>query len=214
MAVFSGPEIPNSNLRVLLDNSNSRSYSGSGSTWTDLIRNTSYTDPINTGVGNETWMGPASTGITINVIIHKIATPVGYAEHPINKWTDTTDASFVLYHFGDTSGAFFPNRFLWYANVGGAWVGISANYLAENGKKYFITLQYNDTTGGQLWVNGAKIGTRYGLGPRGNSTASLKVYGPVGSAASKVESCYIWDRELSDLEIRTNFEAIRSRYGI
>lgn len=119
MAVTSGPKIVNDGLKSAFDITNNKSYSGSGGTWTDVVRNISYTDPVSAGVGNETWMGSASSGITISAVVNKLNTLVGYAEHPISKWSGTTDASFVLYHFGDTSGTYFPNRFVWYGNVGG-----------------------------------------------------------------------------------------------
>lgn len=213
MGVAYNTSIVKNGLRVLFDNSNIKSYSGSGGTWTDLVRKTSYTDPVSAGVGNETWMGSASTGITISVVVSKIATFVGYAEHPVNKWVNTTDASFVLYHFGDTAGGLI-DRFAWYANRGGVWGNISDPFLAVNGNTYMITLQYNDLTGGQLWINGAKSGTRQGSGSRANSTEPLKLLGPTGSTSSKLLNCYMWNRELTDIEIQQNFNALRGRYGI
>jgi hypothetical protein len=213
MACFSGPEIDNTNLRAVLDKSNNKSYSGSGATWTDLVRNTTYTDTISAGAGNETWMGSDSSGITISLVINKIDTFVGYAEHPVNKWINTTDASFVLYHFGTTAGGLL-NAFVWYGNVGGTWRDIGSRLNAVNGTRYAITLQYNDASGGQMWVNGNKLGARVGSGTRANSTNPLKIIGPVGSASSVVENLYMWDRELTDNEIRQNFEVIRGRYGI
>jgi len=213
MAVFAGPKIVNDDLKSAFDITNNKSYSGSGGTWTDIVRNISYTDPVSAGVGNETWMGSESTGITISIVINKIATFVGYAEQPVSKWSGTTDSSFTLYHFGTTAGGVINNIF-WYANVGGTWRDISGRLVAVNGNKYAITLQYNDTSGGQMWVNGAKLGGRVGSGARANSTSPLKIIGPTGSASSKVENFYMWNRELSDSEIQRNFEAIRGRYGI
>lgn len=212
MACFSGPEIVNSNLQLLFDKSNINSYSGSGTAWKDIVRNTSYSDTLNTGCGSETWMGSASSGITISAVINKIGTVVGYAEHPVNKWINTTDASFVLYHFGTTSGA--TDLFKWYGNRGGTWGSISDGFTGVNGSKYAITLQYNDTTGGQLWVNGSKIGGRFGAGTRADTATSMVIYGPVGSSYSSVETCYAWNRELTDNEIKQNFEALRGRYNI
>lgn len=207
MSLGHGASIVKSNLKLLFDRDNTKSYVGTGSTWTDLIRKTSYTS----NVGNETWMGGTSTGLTISIVLKKIQTVVGYAEHPVNKWTGTGDASFVLYHFGTTGPS---NMLMWYGNRGGVWGSISGSFYGVNGNTYAITLQYNDTTGGQLWVNGAKVGGRVGSGTRATSGASCYVYGPEGTANSLVESCYMWDRELSDSEIKQNFEATRGRYGI
>lgn len=211
MSLGHGVQITRSNLKLLLDRDNIKSYTGSGTAWTDLIRKTTYSNPLSSGIGNEAWMGGATSGITISIVLKKIQTYVGYAEHPVNKWTGTSDASFVLYHFGTTGT---PNRLMWYANKGGTWGSISGGFTGVNGNTYAITLQYNDASGGQMWVNGVKVGGRTGSGTRGTSSASCIVYGPDGTSSSRIESCYMWDRELSDTEIKQNFEATRGRYGI
>lgn len=216
MACFSGPEIPNNGLKSLFDRSNPNSYAGTGTTWKDLIRNISYTNTVNSA-GSETWMGSESSGITISVTLYKIGTFVGYAEQPVSKWSGTSDASFVLYHFGTTSGASFIDRVRWYANRGGVWDAISEMSYIQNGSKHHITLQHNNTSGGQLWINGNKFGSRTGPGVRANSTNPLKIFGPdmsQGSGTTLVENCYIWNRELTDIEIRQHFEAIRGRYSL
>ena len=215
MACFSGPEIPNNGLKSLFDRSNPNSYAGTGTTWKDLIRNISYTNTVNSA-GSETWMGSESSGITISVTLYKIGTLVGYAEQPVSNWSGTSDASFVLYHFGTTSEV-NVDRIRWYANRGGVWGVISGNFLGTNGNKYVIILQYNDTSGGQLWVNGSKIGTRTGSGIRANSASPLRIIGPdtsQGNGTSLVENCYIWNRELTDGEVIQHFEAIRGRYNL
>lgn len=55
MSVFSGPEIVNSGLVLHLDAANPRSYSGSGTTWYDLTKNTNVSlinNPSYTGTNN------------------------------------------------------------------------------------------------------------------------------------------------------------------
>jgi len=211
MSIHAGPNIADTGIRLLFDKSNTSSYSGSGTAWTDIIRKSTYTNTLSIGAGLDPWLGSESSGITINVALKKLGTFVGYAEHPISKWNNTLDASFVLYHFGTTGPA---NSIMWYGNRGGSWGNISDGFTGENGKTYLITLQYNDLTGGQLWVNGVKIGSRSTPGIRATSSAELKIFGPVGSSTAIVDSCYMWSRELSDAEVLQNFNSMRGRYGI
>lgn len=210
MSLGHGASIVRANLKSNFDIGNIKSYSGTGPSWIDLQRRQSYEDTM-TSAGSESWMGSESSEITINATIEKKGTYVGYAEHPIKKWTGTADASFVLYHFGTTGD---PNLFVWYGNRNGVWGGISGGFYGINGKTYIISLQYNDLTGGQLWVNGQKSGSRSGSGVRANSTSPLQIFGPTGSTSIAVKNFQMYNRELADSEIVQNFNALRGRYGI
>jgi hypothetical protein len=211
MSLGHGSSLVRLNLKSNFDAGNIKSYSGTGTAWLDLQRLQSYSNTMEIGAGSESWMGSSSSEITINTVIDKKETFVGYAEHPIKKWTGTSDASFVLYHFGTTGGS---DLFMWYANRNGAWGPISGGFYGVNGQKYIMTLQYNNTTGGQLWINGSKIGSRTGSGSRANSADNLKIFGPIGSSSIAIKNFQIYDRELSDLEINQNFNALRGRYSI
>lgn len=211
MSLGHGASIVRGNLRSTFDDSSIKSYLGTGTAWTDVIRQITYDNPQGVGAGTDSWMGSVSPGITISLTLSKLGTFVGYAEHPVSKWSGTTNASFVLYHFGTTGT---PDQLMWYANRGGTWASISSGFTAQNGRDYIITLQYNQTTGGQLWINGNKVGSRTGSGARADTTAPLLVFGPVGSSTAKVRNFYMWDRELTDSEVKQNFEALRGRYGL
>lgn len=211
MSLGHGASISTSGLRSVFDKSNIKSYSGSGNAWTDIIRRQTYTNTHTVGAGSESWMGSESSEITISLVLKKLGTFVGYAEHPVNKWSGTWNASFVLYHFGTTG---LTDMFMWYGNRGGTWAGLSSGFYGTNGSTYAMTLQYNNTLGGQLWINGVKSGNRTGSGARADTTAPLIIFGPVGSSTVSVENFYMWNRELSDIEIQQNFNALRGRYGI
>lgn len=211
MSLGHGASIVRANIKSHFDSGNVKSYSGTGSNWIDLQRLQSYTDTMTVGAGSESWMGGESSEITINATIEKKGSFVGYAEHPIKKWTGTSDASFVLYHFGTTGG---DGLFTWYGNRNGVWGVMSSGFYGTNGKTYIMSLQYNDLTGGQLWVNGQKIGSRVGSGVRANNAAQLQIFGPIGSTSVAVKNFQMYNKELSDSEVVKNFEALRGRFGI
>jgi hypothetical protein len=165
--------------------------------------------------------------ITINMVFEKTFANTGYADHPINKWNSSyaNNASFILYHFGNNNNTtpsqdgvlgFYGNNT---PQNGSGWNGISGQYKVTIGQTVFLTLQYNYLLGGQLWINGTKVGSRTGGGKLGqttiNSTVSdLVIHGPGANGAHQVHLCQIYSRELTDTEILQSYNAIGPRFGI
>jgi hypothetical protein len=224
MSYSNGPKIPQNGLQILLDSRNEKSWPGAGSNWTDLVLKTSYT----TDLGNPSWANNI-TGITILLWFEKIAASPEYATHPVNKWNSSyaNNASFILYHFGNYLGN-NPNSdgcLGWYGNVtpqdNSGWGGITAGTSQLTvGKKYHIVLQYNNTSGGQMWQNGEKIGGRTaggynGLGQTSINSTTSNLYiqdGPTAGAYQRVHQIAFYNRELSDDEILRSFNATKGRY--
>jgi hypothetical protein len=222
MALAHSPKIITSGLNFVTDSTNPKSYSG-GSTLTDLINSKSYNIDLVNGGTNIANADVASymnniTAITIDIWLEKTSTVVGYAFHPVNKWNaGTTEASFVLYHFGTTSGS--DNFFNWYGTGSlSGWSTLSDGFYGVNGRKYNIVLQYSSANGGQNWVNGAKNGGRItGKGTLGvaASPGVFQIQGPNEYfAGHKVLAVKVYNRELSDNEIVQNFNALQGRFGI
>jgi len=186
------------------DSRNTKSYSGE--TFYNLL--TSNT------LGNPSWANGA-TQLTCISIIKILGNDTSYAYHPINKWSNTTNASFVLYHFQNYQGntPYYTNRLGWYANAGGNWKELTSTYQTTSGNTYFVALQYNSTSGGQLWINGSKIGGRSGGGTLGSNTSSIVVDGNVSGRTGihKVEMVDFYDRELSDSEITYMYNVLKNR---
>lgn len=207
MSISYNSYVPLSGLVLSLDSGNPKSYSGSGSTWNDLVSNTQFTS------SNYSWANDIEA-ITIITVIERISSVAGYAEHPINKWNGGTgNASFVLYHFGTTSDS--DGLFSFYYTVGSTWTGQVAATLSAGQKAHFV-FQWSISSGGQVWSNGIKVGGRSGSGARlgvgGNS--SLNVNGPIGSANSKVLHSSFYNRELSDYEIYQHYLSIGKRFNL
>ena len=210
MGVGYNPRMITNGLDIALDVNNTKSYSGAGSTWYNLING------ADTETTNNTW-GNGATSFSIFCFINVLGNDTSYAYHPINKWnTGTTDASFVLYHFQDFPGSSIPNRFNWYANRGGVWGGISDLTPTMSLGHHFIGLQYNSTTGGIMWIDGAPYGSRQGSGAVGSGSGYVTVSGGPDAQAGihHVKCAYFYNRELSDSEMRQNFNALRGRFGI
>lgn len=195
------------------DISNPKSYSGSGSTWYDLC-NLSLTGP-----GDPAWANNIDS-ITISLVLHKIGTVAGYAEHPVNKWNQSyaDNASFILYHFGG------DNSVGWYGNinqdVGSGWASITSGVVLTNGTHNHIVLQYSCFAGGQMWANGVKIGGRGGGGMLGQTrisgntgTSSIGINGPAAGSYSRVIHIQFYNRELDDAEILMLYNSHKRKSG-
>jgi hypothetical protein len=209
MSIGYNTKIVTSSLDIALDVNNTKSYSGAGSTWYNLI------DGNNTEATNNTW-GNAAITFTIISIINVLGNDTSYAYQPISKWTGTTDAAFALYHFQNYLSNNYQNRFGWYANAGGVWQNISALTTNLTLGHHFIALQYNAATGGQMWLDGATYGGRVGSGQVGSSVANINISGgpDVIAGIHQVKCAYFYSRELSDSEMKQNFAALRGRFGL
>jgi hypothetical protein len=226
MSYYNGPKIVTDGLNIFLDSKNQKSWPGSGTSWTNLVDSTSYT----TDLGNPSWANNV-TAITIMLWFEKLAANPEYAIHPVNKWNSSyaNNASFILYHFGNYLGN-YPNSdgvLGWYGNVtpqnGSGWTNITAGTAQLTiGKKYHIVLQYNNTSGGQMWQNGEKIGGRTaggynGLGQTSINSTTSNLYiqdGPVAGTYQRIHQISFYTRELSDSEILQNYNATKGIYGL
>ncbi len=224
-----GPNIITDGLVLHLDANFTKSNNGT-TTWYDLSKNGNHGTISG---GNDTAFGSSYSwsnnieNITICIILKKTAIVTDYAIHPINKWNSAynNNASFILYHFGTYGGA-NPNSdggLGFYGNMtaenGTGWGSISGGGSISLNQTAFIALQYNYLTGGQMWINNSKIGSRTGGGKLGqttiNSTVSnLNIQGPSTYGGQKVEFVSIYNRELTDNEITRNYNAQKSRFGL
>jgi hypothetical protein len=216
--MFTGPNIVTNGLEILLDNKNKKSYTGTGDAWTNLINKQSYSGST---LSNPSWANNVSQ-VTICVLLEKTETLIGYASHPVNKWNSgyTTNSSFVLYHFGDYSPETMQDGLLaWYGTTSAnGWSQIAGggyDYRMISGEIAHVCLQYNSNNGGgQMWINGQKIGARSGttgtIGPAPDY-GNISVYGPQASGAVKVHKASFYSRELTDSEILQNYNAIKHK---
>ena len=204
-------------LQMGFDADYSISYSQDGTwTWYNMIDYTSYT---NADAGNQSWANNVSE-ITICILLEKVGTGTGYANHPINKWNSgyNVNASFILYHFENYENNGQDGLLGWYGNtVGNGWTNIVGGFpTMVSGEIAQIVLQFNVANGGgQMWKNGVKIGGRAGttgnLGAPTNPYSTMGISGPLQSSTSKVHQVLFYNRELTDAEIIQNYNAISSR---
>jgi len=228
MAVFSGTEIVSGGLVLHLDAANPKSYPGSGTTWADLSGNGNNGALIN-GVGYNTdnkglmtfdgsndfvdFFAPNLTTIATVEMWAKIG--AGYSNKMFMGW--------FRYDIFCGGGA------LGFNTAGGDVYGISSTTVSnlgvvENWKQYIFEMRSDVAySNNKIYINGAPQSLSQQNGSENSANRNFN-NGNGRIAVWKADTRYcmpmdcssfkIYNRALTAAEIRQNFEAKRSRYGI
>ncbi len=232
MGVYAGPDIIESGLVLALDAGNSKSYPGSGTTWTDLS-GLGNTGTLVNGVGyNSGNLGSlVFDGVDdyINIPFNASTMDFSLAQticmwmrpatgsntsrrNPYNQayggpgtLTYETDGT-INYFFGTNGGNNNP-----YVGRGSGFT-IAANELA------FISVTRNQTTNVCNWYkNGALITTADagGYATTANGTSPILIGdGYVNGFLGNIYDCKVYNKALTASEIQQNFNALRGRFSI
>ena len=219
MATVSGPGFVTDGLKVCMDTSNSKSIGPSKKR--NVITDSDYS-PSTDG----DWLEPVGTGgVNLNFtffgVYKRVASHTGYATAPFLKYAGTTTATSRLYHFGTNSGSSpsSDGKFgYYYTHDSGSdtpvW-GVNTTYVAAVGEIFEFSLQYDNITGGQIWLNGEKYGISGKAGGVYKNAADLEIYiSDTETSPSCCKFTALYDRTLTDAEMRQNYHAIKRRYDL
>jgi hypothetical protein len=220
MSVNYNPRIVTDGLVLCLDAGNTKSYPGTGTTWTDLIGNSNATL-----INSPTFVNNVFTfnGINNYAQTSSVNTQLEYSFMFFCKWLSTT--SFSSRCFG------LPN-YGTYAILEPTSVGYHYNPLG--GSPPAVTMASGVNVGLNNWCHIAVTESRANLlakiyinGTLRNTTSVVSASGftgPVNIGAQKpadstVANCQIsgfslYNKVLSDAQILQNFNALRGRFGI
>ena len=150
---------------------------------------------------------------TLFAILKKTGTTTGYAINPFTKYRGTTAASWNLYHFGNFNENGQDGVMRYYTTTSaGTWTAFNGSYKATLNEIFEFSLQYDTTSGGQVWFNGSKLGTKTLPGGLKTNTADLNI--TTSNSVIQIMYTALYNRALSDNEMLQNFAATRGRYGI
>ena len=225
MGINYNPSIVIDGLILCVDAANSRSYAGTGITWTDISGNnksgtgvsTTYSS-LNSGkfiFGTDAYFSmPLVTSTITNVTM---CCWVNITTKSL-KGPFMVNGSFTGYAIGvgsgsyDTAGneliALFP---------GNRWIGTSVS-LGLGWKHVAITLDSSSLP--RIYLNGQLVNSYAGMNPRVPTTATY-LGREVGGESSGVTRAFngeigmaqIYNRQLSDAEILQNYNAGRKKYN-
>lgn len=229
MSAYAGPNSVENGLVLSLDAGNTRSYPGSGTTWTDLSGNalngTMTNVTYNAGDGGYmSFDGTTSivdcgassllnlTNFTLEVMIYAI----NGGENNLARIIDRNALSTVGYQLwlNDTAVAdgikainvssFTPETKIYVNN--------SLSY--STWQHYVATLS---GTTGNLYLNASSIGTNASMTVPTSGTANFYIGNRAAADRTfngRIAVVKVYNRALSADEIRQNFNALRGRYGI
>lgn len=237
IANFGGVDAPSSGavtsgLIMHLDPGDSSSYSGSGSTWTDLEgtvgNHTLLNGVVYSSADGGSFVFDGSNDFARNTSFNLSTLSAFTVDSWVNPDNSSSDHT-ILGQFLRSGGYYGP--FILYLDIGGA-VGYDAYVrLSNNTAKRISTSIANGTIGAwnhvvatfdstslKLYVNNSLIGTTAtGLGIQNNSNAGFAIGSDRTTGSrywdGKIATTKIYNRVLSSTEVATNYNATKSRYG-
>jgi len=222
MAVFAGPDIIEDGLVTLLDAENSKSYSGSGTTWKDLSPNqqdaTMNSAPSFTTVDNIKHFDFDGTDDYFeisnyyNMNITNAVTASCWVKSNTTNWTGTGSImskrnQFIIHPENGSK------QFRWYVHAGGF---DSTNHYHPS----FDITQWHNWTGSyegttiKLYLNGILVNSKARSNTISSSTSSLTIGEDIGRFLDgRIAYCMVYNKALSDAEVKQNYEAVKGRFG-
>ena len=225
MSIRGGPDIVENGLVLYLDAANRRSYSGSGTTWVNII------DGTNNGTLTN---GPTFDGVNGGSIVFDgandfvdftdsgllptagLTVSTWYKTSVADKWlVDKAAASYVNGYSISSTGA---GGIVFQVNAIG--VGPSAGFISANAGNWInIIGTWTPSTSLILYSQGTQLAINTTSIPASinNPSANLRVAGRANNTDywnGSVAQVSIYNRALSANEVLQNFNATRSRFNV
>ena len=244
MAFIHSPKIVTDGLVLALDAANVKSYSGSGTSWSDLTNNgynaLLYNGPtFDGGNGGSIVFDGTNDMAQISDVSALYWAPgggIGYSTITIDMWVKSSDTSGRFYTkpwngSGQYNIWIYPDKFYLLAGTAGTTtsdIGFARNL--SNNTWTNIVCWANVTEMG-YYINGSEhlgsqihgiTGAAPSLGAANLPTGLMTLY-PYGdgwagntafSIAGNLANCKFYNRVLSPQEVLQNFNATRSRFGV
>ena len=214
MPVSYNPSIVVDGLVLCLDAANRRSYSGSGTTWTDLSGNGNNGTLVN-GVGYVGTNGGSLSFDGINDYVTSSFTFTAGQAVTISGWLYSTASTSAYRNFVDTL-SFRP--MIWWDTQGKIEFDTGSGYrtpsVYRNQWVYVALVKPSGTTVASYYVNGvfaSNGGVPYSV------PASTPTWFNRSAGQTWIGNCSnvsIYNRALTAQEIQENYNALRGRFGI
>jgi len=231
VGVFAGPDIKENGLVLLLDAANTKSYPGSGTTWTDLGGNG------NTGTltNGPTYSSANSGSIVFDGVDDYVIgnTPSGLnLSQPcsINVWVyfnnftqvnpriiEVQDSSYSIQILRAGATTLFATKnsnfqggttsTTWSTPSAGVWYNISVVWQPSTSSTTLYLNGILQSSVGSTAVGAGNQANKYVLGDRSDFVGTTQLAGNIAQVS-------IYNRALSAAEVSQNFNATRGRFGI
>ena len=214
------PSIVTSGLVLNLDATNTASYPGTGTTWFDLSPSGLHATGSSAITGQQLQANQpyttASTGI-LNTDTHSL-----FFSIQINNTSGTWDKIFGYEAGGSdrTPGIWrWPStrRIHWRYDPGNSGTDFSVDTVGDNaGTEFVANVWYyvgvtKNGSATRVYVNGQLIGTGSVANPKTAGATPIRLYPGYTQNSSIMRHVHIYNRVISDAEVLSNYNAIRSR---
>jgi hypothetical protein len=225
MSYSNGPKMITTGLVMCLDAGNIKSYPGSGTSWTDLSKNNNAT--LNNGptFSNANGGGIVFDGTddVIQVNTDVLLTGDYTLEVGFNRTGAMGDWVRMFGHSNNTNdrfwGLWIPNSFdyvLWQSYTGGGQIASNGYSFSIN--RYHVISFTKTSTTGRFYINGTSMGsgTIGTINYAGNISKILIGHAgfETGRHVGPLYYARIYDRGLSEAEVRQNYNANKGRFGL
>ena len=229
MASHSGPDIIEDGLVLALDAANTKSYGGSGTTWSDLSGNgndgtidgaTHNSDGYFAFDGSNDYVDIGNVlnqfPITISAWTKTNSTSESYNVDVVNKYTAASGNGYRLaFSSNGISGFYFKNNSNRTNNCDNEYGTVSTNI-------WYYVVMIVDSNGIKFYLNGSLVGSNTWTGTPGAPTTTTNLslgYYPGNFAGGQyydgdISQVSIYNKALTAAEITQNFNALRRRYNI
>ena len=219
--VFSNTSIVINGMTLRLNPGSTTSYSGSGTTWTDVCGNganitlvnsptfTSGTRPYFTFNGTNQYGTGSKTNVLPTTAYTKSVWFYLNAYQDNNLVSSQTGGHFL--YMGSATNKLYSGHSNWavftsYASTG--TISLSTWYMA--------TLTFNTTNGMTLYINGSQDSTYTAdkSAHNGDGSTNVATYAGGNLLNGRIGQVFCYNRALSSTEVLQNYNATKSTYGL
>jgi hypothetical protein len=225
MGCYASPKESTSGLVTYLDAANPKSYSGSGSTWSDLSVNGNNGTLFNTPTYSSTTNGGIFTfnGSTQYANVAALNDAFVQGTWTASFWVNFSSATStykVLFSHGTPTtdhGLYLGATTVWYHSY--YTDDMTGSAISANTWYNAVFTANNTSKARAIYVNGVLNASGTATGVYAGSGNNAALFYPVINAGyayfpGNVSSCMFHNRALTAEEISQNFHALRGRFGI
>jgi hypothetical protein len=234
MAIKANPIISSTGLVLCLDAANSKSYPGSGTTWTDLSgrgnNGTLTNGPTYSSANGGSLLFDGTNDYVSSSVIPSITTVYNTTIECFVNVTRNSAGPFVHLENTGSNGYGFGIGSVGYSSPGSnfifetpfTFVRTSLYTFTYDGWHHIVITAGSGNTEWRLYVNGTQSGTQFTQGVSNITSGSayvtlgrrLEYPSTYSYGACQISNVKVYNRALSAVEIQQNYYATKPRYGI
>jgi hypothetical protein len=233
MGISYNPQIPTNNIVLCLDSANTKSYPGSGATWTDLSpskTNASLSgSPVFSSANNGTLVFDGtddSASVSFNAatmdfslaqtICMWIRPATGSGSARRNPYNQAYGGSGTITH---EPGGGFNYYFGTNGGNGDPYVGVASVFTVVANETAFICVTRDQATNTTRWYKNGLLSVTttaggYAATNNGSSPILIGTGYTSGRFIGNIYHVALYNRALTADEVEQNFNALRGRYGV